>query len=312
MPTLEFLWEYFTSPVPSSIVLSTAVIMVGSTVLFNLKSEDSRTRSKALWILSLGAPFLWLFVTSSVALCTLLYEGYEYNASLTIKTVLGGALATTIVATVPISMLVREHVSRTFIKLLNGTTIRIEWLNRRFQLLSTRMGLNGVALLETDNEVPLSIATDGKKRAVVLSRALYELLSDDEIEAVLAHELAHIKNRDTNVKGFVSVYSRLVPVDIIMRLVEPAVHRERELLADEVSAQLTRKPLALASALLKIDEAMNEKFSSPLMAFSILGFSKGIFSRHPPLRRRIGRLLKLAEYLGEPDDLPIVVRNTVP
>lgn len=295
MPTLEFLWQYFTSPVPLSIVLSMGAVMSGSTLLFKLKPEDPKMRSRALLILTLGVPFLWLFVTSSVALCALLYEGYEYNASLTIKTVLGGALATTIVATVPISMLVREYVSRTFIKLLNGTTIRIEWLNRCFQLLSTRMGLDGVALLETDNEVPLCIATDGRKRAVVLSHALYELLSDDEIEAVLAHELAHIKNRDTNVKGFVSVYSCLVPVDIIMRLVEPAVHRERELLADEVSARLTRKPLALASALLKVDEAMDEKFSSPLMAFSVLGFRKGIFSRHPPLKLRIGRLLRLAE-----------------
>ncbi len=295
MPTLEFLWQYFTSPIPSGIVLTTGAVVVGSSLLFKLKLEDPGLRSRALAILALAAPFLWLFFASSVALCALLYESYEYSASLTIKTVLGGALATTIIATVPISLFVKNHVSSAFVSLLNGRPITEAWLNRRFHQLLTVTGLEGVSLLETEKEIPISVATGGRKKTVVISRSLCRLLNCDEVEAVLAHELAHIKNRDVNMKSFVSVYSRLVPIDVIMKFVEPAVHRERELLADEVSAFLTKKPLALASALLKIDEAMDENFSNPLTSFSILGFDKGIFSRHPPLKHRIERLLSLAE-----------------
>ena len=93
-----------------------------------------------------------------------------------------------------------------------------------------------------------------------MSEKLLSLLKKDELEAVMAHELAHIKNSDTTLKALVTAYKTFLPIDPVVRLVEAAFHREREMAADETAAKTTKKPLSLASALLKIYEA----FPKPL------------------------------------------------
>ena len=89
----------------------------------------------------------------------------------------------------------------------------------------------------------------------------------------------------------------MLPFDPFVRILEAAFHREREILADETAAKVTRKPIALATALIKIYEAFPKKYVASETGLSILGIGSAVGSRHPPIRERINRLIRLAELL---------------
>jgi heat shock protein HtpX len=130
--------------------------------------------------------------------------------------------------------------------------------------------------------------------AILVSRGLFRLLDRQELETTLGHELMHLKHRDAEFKVFSRVFSRILFFDPFSKFFDPAVHREREYLADEAGARLTGKPAALASALLKLSR---ERTARDAWGLSILGPAKGIFSRYPPLGERIRRLLLLSDLL---------------
>jgi heat shock protein HtpX len=173
--------------------------------------------------------------------------------------------------------------------------------------------------------------------AVAVTEGLLQLLDREELKGVLAHELGHVKNRDTlimtvaaSIAGALSLLANMamwgallggsssdddegghplaglvgiILAPIAASLVQMAISRSREFLADEAGARLTGNPLALASALRKI-EAWSRKVplasGSPATAhmFIINPFSGGglvrLFSTHPATEARIERLMAMA------------------
>jgi len=119
-------------------------------------------------------------------------------------------------------------------------------------------------------------------------------LSSDETDAVLAHELSHIKNGDSAAKGLAKLARVAFPFDPVLRLVEAAVHRERELWADRVSVEFTGKPRALASAIVKAHSESNGGTTSNLAGLFVGGGGHGLLSLYPDLERRVDILLELA------------------
>src|SRR5208282_114223 len=143
--------------------------------------------------------------------------------------------------------------------------------------------------------VPISFVVESSRPTVVLSDRLQSLLTKEEIRAVLAHELAHIKNSDTMLKAMVTAYRTVLPFDPIIRMIEAAFHREREILADEAAAQVTSKPLSLASALFKIYKAFPNRNFSSQGTLSILGVGSTLTKRYPSVSERINHLVRLAQ-----------------
>lgn len=175
--------------------------------------------------------------------------------------------------------------------------------------------------------------------AVAVTDGLLQTVDREELRGVIAHELAHVRNRDTLVMtvtatlaGAVSMLASMAHwgllfgggrssddrddsshpfaaiVGIIVAplaalLVQTAISRSREYLADEVGARLCGHPLALASALRKL-EAWSRQVpmvaGSPATAhlFIVNPFSGGamlrLFSTHPPTEARVERLVALA------------------
>jgi heat shock protein HtpX len=170
--------------------------------------------------------------------------------------------------------------------------------------------------------------------AVAVTDGLMRLLDREELAGVIAHELGHVKNRDTlimtvaaTIAGAVSMLANIASWGLIFgcgqssdeedgthpvagllgillapfaaMLIQTAISRSREFLADETGAQHAGNPLALASALRKI-EAWSQQVpmaaGSPATAhlFIINPFSGGgmlrLFSTHPPTAERITRL----------------------
>ncbi len=180
-----------------------------------------------------------------------------------------------------------------------------------------------------------------KHASVVLTSGILGLLDHDELRGVLAHELSHVKNRDILVTTIAATlataigyaaqmmqYAALwgtmqqngndsrkrsnplamlvaaIVMPIAATLLQLAISRSREYLADESGAHYSREPLALASALAKISnykqyapahEAV-EATTSPLFIINPLTGATwmSLFSTHPPVEQRIKRLQNMA------------------
>ena len=203
-------------------------------------------------------------------------------------------------------------------------------LYRMVENLSITAGLPMPKVYIIDDPSPNAFATgrDPKHSAVAVTRGLLERLEDEELEGVLAHELAHIGNYDirlsTVVAALVSVvsmisdflfYSRFFGDDdspnplfmvlaiasallapLIAVVIQLAISRRREFLADASGAMLTRYPEGLARALEKIASAEPMHKASTATAhlyisnpFGNKGLLK-LFSTHPPTDERVRAL----------------------
>lgn len=182
---------------------------------------------------------------------------------------------------------------------------------------------------------PNAFATgrDPQHAAVAVTEGILQMLNATELEAVLSHELGHVRNHDVLIATIAAVLASVIttiahwgmyfgggrsderensnPVFMLLliilapiaaSLINLAVSRSREYEADATGAQLCGHPLALASALAKIEEA---SYAMPMRgnpALSSLYIMKpdpqswfvNIFSTHPPTEERIKRLKEMA------------------
>jgi heat shock protein HtpX len=193
-----------------------------------------------------------------------------------------------------------------------------------------------IAIVAT--QTPNAFATGrNKDRAVVaVTEGILSLLSDDELEGVLAHEMAHVKDRDillmsvaATIAGAISFAARMalwsslgsrkgngnilmlllvaVTAPIAALLIRLAISRSREYKADKEGALMIQRPLALARALEKLEEGnrrrpMNRGSPATSSLFIVNPFRGGtlvsLFMTHPPVAARVRRLEALAEQTG--------------
>jgi Zn-dependent protease with chaperone function len=169
-------------------------------------------------------------------------------------------------------------------------------LNKTFSELSMKMGVRGVDLREAVAGNAFSLNSGGRK-IVAISPDLVDSMSSAEIEAVLAHEISHLKNNDSRQKGLARLTKLAFAFDPVAHLVEAAVHRERELLADQSSARQTQRPLALASALLKVHAGLQTGSFGPGTGSFVGSKGKGLLSKYPDLDRRVQLLIDMARQM---------------
>ncbi|MGH2820049.1 MAG: M48 family metalloprotease, partial [Actinomycetota bacterium] len=146
-------------------------------------------------------------------------------------------------------------------------------------------------LLMLPEGTPGAFARGAGGGQILLSRDLMDDLDTEELEAILAHEIAHLQARDT-VLTFVAGLARdLVAWNPIAYLALRHLIVDRELEADRRAAELTGKPLAVASGLVKICDLLRRRGPHALRPSVLVGF--GVLRR--PIGRRVTRLLALAE-----------------
>lgn len=209
--------------------------------------------------------------------------------------------------------------------------------------LGIAAGLPTPKVYVTDDSSPNAFATgrDPKHAAIAFTTGILEKLNKQELEGVTAHELSHINNRDTLLMSIVSVLVGLVALladwflriswfggrdrdednrgntiffvlgiaaailaPLIGTLIQLAISRRREFLADASGAFLTRDPEQLAYALQKISgdkeplEAANRATAhlyivNPLKGSEAVGWLAGLFNTHPPVQERIKALMEM-------------------
>jgi len=168
--------------------------------------------------------------------------------------------------------------------------------------------------------------------AVAATEGIQRLLSDSELEGVMAHELAHIKNRDILISSVAATIGAAItmlvqfsmffggggrdrengpsPVALIATvllapfaamLIQMAVSRSREFVADRTGAQIAGSPMGLAQALKRIEAGVKQipmeanQATAHMFILSPLsgkGFS-ALFSTHPPTQARVDALMRL-------------------
>ncbi len=208
-------------------------------------------------------------------------------------------------------------------------------LYRIVENLSITDGLPTPTIYIIGDPAPNAFATgrDPQHASVAVTQGLLNMMTDTELEGVIAHELGHVKNYDIRVSmivfGLVAAISLIADIllrmtwfsddsdnnssvmlivgvaaailaPIIAMLIQLAISRKREYLADATGALTTRYPEGLASALEKIQQSgsvMKHQnastahlfFASPLKGKSL----NNMFSTHPPIDQRIARLKQM-------------------
>ncbi len=217
-------------------------------------------------------------------------------------------------------------------------------LHRMVEDVAGMAGLPKPKVYVVQNDAPNAFATgrNPKHSAVAVTTGITRILNEDELKAVLAHEMGHIKNRDILISAIVATvasaimfiafiarwslffggfnrlrgYGALLGVAAIIAIailapigamiIRSAISRQREYGADEAGARISGRPLALASALkklqmgaqmrpTKVSESTAHMYTvSPLRS----DFMGNLFSTHPPVDERIARLERMAERMG--------------
>ncbi len=281
-------------------IMSVLFPLLSMLILFAFfkRSSSTRYRSWSLGLMLLSSIFLWLFIAASLILCFAFAKEYQFELADGIGEVFGRAILFAVAAGLPFSLALRNLSPRIVLGKVEQLDRAPREFGDMFDSLVKKMGVSSAEIRFSRGSMPLSFAIHIARPTVVMSEKLLTLLKKDEIEAVMAHELAHIKNSDTSLKALVTAYRTVLPFDPLIRIVEAAFHREREMVADETAATVTRKPIALATALIKIYEAFPKKHIVSQTGLSILGVGSTMGKRHPPIRERVNRLIRLAEMLA--------------
>ena len=159
----------------------------------------------------------------------------------------------------------------------------------RLQVLARDAGLKRApSLLLLPPGVDGAFVIGGRTPRILISASLVDVLTEDELNATLAHEVAHVMARDVPVTVLAGVLRDVVAWNPMAHVALRRLIAEREFEADRCAARLTGKPLAVASSLLKMCELIgrNRRLSLHAAAF---------FGRRTPLRRRVANLLALAD-----------------
>lgn len=273
------------------------LISIALLYIFFRRTRSPRARSWSLGFMLVSSIFFWLFLALSLLLCYASAQAYEFQPEPAVTAVFGSALLIAIAVGLPLAIFLRYISPKIILAKAANLTVAPDDVAASFEALRKSMGVPVAQLRLSDVSAPISFAVDADEPIVVISERLLQLLKRDELEAVMSHELAHVKNSDTMLKALVTAYQAALPMDPIIRMVEAAFHREREMVADETAARTTKKPLSLAGALLKIYEAFPRSTLRSYGMLSILGAGSTLTSRHPPIRHRINQLIRLAETL---------------
>ena len=234
------------------------------------------------------------------------------------------------------------------LKMYRAQPVTREQLPRAYEVverMTQRMGLPmpKIYVIPTDSPNAFATGRNPAHASVAVTHGILSLLTDEELEGVLAHELGHVKNRDiltssvaATLAGAITMLARfgfwgamlggygggrdrrggglgallmLFLAPVAAMLIQLAVSRSREYEADATGAHITGNPHALASALEKLD-AYSKRLPmaasptnahlfivAPMISARDLG---NLFSTHPPIPKRIERLIGRPSVYGAP------------
>lgn len=206
-------------------------------------------------------------------------------------------------------------------------------LHRLVETLANRAGIPKPRVHLIDSPTPNAFATGRSPShgAVAATTGLLQMLNRDEVAGVMAHEIAHIKNRDTLISSIAATFAGAISMiadmafwsalfgggdeeegggaggflmlflaPIAALIIQLAISRSREFVADAEGARILGDPKPLADALRKLEAGVRQQPMQVSPATShlyivnpVFGGLAGLFSTHPPTEKRIAKLEEL-------------------
>ena len=295
----EAIAEYWTSPLPLGVLAVCLSLMGLVGGAYALRRGDATTRVRLLSLLYGLAVFFWSFLAVSLVLC-ISQAGMVAYRTWGVRLAFAGAVLASLALAFACAIVVWRHAPGAMLRRLKPRPLRggEAWLQGYVDRVARSEGVPPTEVRALDSDTPIALSVGGRHPTVGVSRGLLALLEREELETVAAHELMHLKHRDAEFKMFSAVLARVLFFDPFLKFFDPAIQREREFLADEGGALLTRRPGSLARALRKIAGAGPPARAS--WGLSVYGEGRGLFSRYPPLEERVRRLRRLAARLAVP------------
>ncbi|MEM7819214.1 MAG: zinc metalloprotease HtpX [Candidatus Aenigmatarchaeota archaeon] len=265
----------------------------------------------------------------SYGLRTVLLLGLLTAIFLVIGFIFGGILGMTIglILAFIVNFVSYWYSDKFVLALYRAKELENKKIDSMIEKLAKKAGIPKPKTYIVDMEVPNAFATgrNPKHAAVAVTSGLLDHLNENEIEGVLAHEIAHIKNRDTLIQTLAATIAGAISwiayifyygdernrnaitfillfilAPIAAMLIKLAISRNREYVADKTGAMLS-DPLGLANALEKISLYVISKpihgNAATSHLFIVNPFTAGslinLFSTHPPIEERIRRLKEM-------------------
>jgi heat shock protein HtpX len=213
-------------------------------------------------------------------------------------------------------------------------------LHRMVDDLSREAGIPKPKVYIIPDDSPNAFATgrNPEHAAVAATSGIMRILTPEELKGVLAHEIGHVRNRDILIStiaatmagaimiladmarfaaffggrddedsggGIIGVIVMSIVAPLAAMLIQMAISRSREYLADETGAHLAHNPMSLASALGKLERGAEQRpmdHATPATAHMFIvnpltgGSLLRLFSTHPPIEERIARLRAMRSY----------------
>ncbi|HEY9734028.1 MAG TPA: zinc metalloprotease HtpX [Drouetiella sp.] len=203
---------------------------------------------------------------------------------------------------------------------------------------SARIPVPSIYVIPTDSPNAFATGRDPEHSSIAVTEGIMRLLDWNELEGVLAHELAHVRNRDVLLTTIAAVLASVIttvahygfymggysddrreganPISVLLMailapiaatLINLAISRSREFEADASGAELCGHPLELANALAKIDQtarAIPLRDANPALSSLYIippdpqSWFVNLMSTHPPTMERIARLKEMAARTG--------------
>jgi heat shock protein HtpX len=169
-------------------------------------------------------------------------------------------------------------------------------LQEKVKATAHRLGISAPKVGLTEDLVPNAFTLGyGRSATVVFSLGLLEMLDLEELEAVVSHELAHLKAKDYLFKSLTYTLNFVAFFNPLSYVAASRAQRDRELLADQKGAALLGKPALMAQVLTKVESVVQQfpapsladRFSASLFLVSPLAHRPSILASHPKISQRI-------------------------
>jgi len=189
-----------------------------------------------------------------------------------------------------------DRVARKILHVISLSPSEHQWLQIKVAELSSKLAIITPKIGVVEDLRPNAFTIGyGENTTIVFSIGLLNILDHEEISAVAAHELGHVKHHDFFYKTLASTLTIISFFNPLAYIASSMGQREREMFADERAIELSEKPSAFGNALAKICKALESlpkesilaSFSSNLLVSSSVLHRIGILSTHPRLDMRL-------------------------
>ncbi len=252
MANIEFLIKFYTHPLTVAILALIVLSIVASLIFYKL-TKKMLLKKRSLIFSVIASTFLWLFLVLSIILCTFFEFDYlEYPLKI-IKIV--GSLSTigALLFSLVISATVYHKAGQFFagnVPLMGFTKKEKKKINKIFAEYKIS---KDIIFKKINIEVPNAFSVTGNEKIIFITKGLLKILDSKELASVLIHEISHINNEDSKLKISLSIMSKIIFFDPVLRFAKNKISRETEIIADSYSIKCLQSKNNLLSALNKIN-----------------------------------------------------------